>query len=78
MSERGGSETRGGGFRPQVAGVPSSPGRPLSLLVQKTLFYSEEHSLLVFPSFLAVVRPNDGLRSASFFFVFLSSLLFFF
>lgn len=70
---RGGSET--GGFRPRVTGLPSFSGRPLSLLVKKTLFYSEEHSLLVFSSFLAVVRPNDGLLSASILF---SPLYFFF
>ena len=72
---RGGSET--GGFRPQVAGLLSFSGRPLSLLVEKTLFYPEEHSLLVFSSFLAVVRPSDGLLSASFFIFYFSPLYFF-
>lgn len=71
-SERGIGD--GGGFRPQVTGLPSLSGRSLSLLVKKTPFCSEEHLLLVFPSFLAVVHPNDGLLSASIFYF--SSLFF--
>lgn len=41
---RGGIGDGVGGFRPQVAGLLSFSGRPLSLLVKKTLFYPEEHS----------------------------------
>lgn len=63
-SERGIGDGEGG-FRPQVAGLLSFSGRPLTLLVKKTLFYSEELS----PGFFFRFRghaPNDGLLSASF------------
>lgn len=71
-SERG-SET--GGFRPQATGLPSVSGRPLSRLVKKTLFYSEELSWFFRPLSRSCAQTMVSSPRVSFFF---SPLYFFF
>lgn len=77
-SERGIGDWGASGLESPARSV-SQAGPFFSLLVKKTLFYSEELSLLVFSSFLAVVHPkrwSSSPRVFIFFLVFLSSLLF--
>lgn len=74
-----GDRRRGASGLESPARSVSQAGPFFSLLVKKTLFYSEELSLLVFSSFLAVVHPkrwSSSPRVFIFFLVFLSSLLF--
>lgn len=75
-SERGIGDWGASGLESPARSV-SQAGPFFSLLVKKTLFYSEELSLLVFSSFLAVVHPKRWSSSPRVFIFFFSiSLLF--